>query len=261
MIVIISLVIEKYFMINKFQDQVIVITGATRGIGKAIATAFAKEGGRVVLIGRNEPLLKVISDELRDLGLDADFFACDVANAENVSQTVNKILDKCKCIDILINNAGITRDNLLLRMSESDWDEVINTNLKGVFNFTKAVSRAMLKAKKGKIISIASIIGITGNAGQANYAASKAGIIGFTKSIAREFGSRGITANAIAPGYIETEMTGQLKEEVKAEILKRIPLGRLGTVEDVANISLFLASREADYITGQTIVVDGGMAI
>ena len=150
---------------------------------------------------------------------------------------------------------------MLLRMSENDWDEVISTNLKGVFNFTKAVSRSMLKAKKGKIISIASIIGITGNAGQANYAASKAGIIGFTKSIARELASRGITANAIAPGYIETEMTGQLKDQLKAEILKNIPLGRLGTVEDVANISLFLASKEADYITGQTIVVDGGMAI
>ena len=178
-----------------------------------------------------------------------------------MQETVNKILDKYKTIDILVNNAGITRDNLLLRMSETDWDEVINTNLKGVFNFTKAVLRTMLKAKKGKIISIASIIGITGNAGQANYAASKAGIIGFTKSIAREFASRGITANAIAPGYIETEMTGQLKDEIKAEILKTIPLGRLGTVDDVANVSLFLASKEADYITGQTIVVDGGMAI
>jgi 3-oxoacyl-[acyl-carrier protein] reductase len=245
----------------KFKNEIVVVTGATRGIGKAIALAFAKQEADVILVGRNEQALKALSDEIKNVGQSCDFFACDVANSQNVQETVNKILDKYKTIDILVNNAGITRDNLLLRMSENDWDEVISTNLKGVFNFTKAVSRSMLKAKKGKIISIASIIGITGNAGQANYAASKAGIIGFTKSIARELASRGITANAIAPGYIETEMTGQLKDELKAEILKNIPLGRLGTVEDVANISLFLASKEADYITGQTIVVDGGMAI
>ncbi len=245
----------------KFKDQIVIITGATRGIGRSIALAFSKEGAKVILIGRSVELLKAISDEINKNGQTSDFFGCDVANSQNVQETVNKILDKYKCIDILINNAGITRDNLLLRMSEQDWDDVINTNLKGVFNFTKAVSRPMLKAKKGKIISIASIIGITGNAGQANYSASKAGIIGFTKSIARELASRGITANAIAPGYIETEMTGQLSEELKAELLKKIPLARLGCVEDVANISLFLASKEADYITGQTIVVDGGMAI
>jgi 3-oxoacyl-[acyl-carrier protein] reductase len=245
----------------KFKNEIVVVTGATRGIGKAIALAFAKEQADVILIGRNQDALKDLSDEIKNTGLSCDYFACDVANSQNVQETVNKILDKYKSVDILVNNAGITRDNLLLRMSESDWDDVLNTNLKGVFNFTKAVSRAMLKAKKGKIISIASIIGITGNAGQANYAASKAGLIGFTKSVARELASRGITANTIAPGYIETEMTGQLKDELKAEILKNIPLGRLGTVEDVANISLFLASKEADYITGQTIVVDGGMAI
>ena len=245
----------------KFKNEIVVVTGATRGIGKAIAMAFAKQDAEVILIGRSQDALKAISDEIKAAGQASDFFACDVANSENVQKTVNIILDKYKRIDILINNAGITRDNLLLRMSESDWDDVINTNLKGVFNFTKAVSRPMLKAKKGKIISIASIIGITGNAGQANYAASKAGIIGFTKSVARELASRGITANAIAPGYIETEMTGQLNEELKEKILKTIPLGRLGAVEDIANISLFLASKEADYITGQTIVVDGGMAI
>ncbi|MCC6759347.1 MAG: 3-oxoacyl-[acyl-carrier-protein] reductase [Candidatus Omnitrophica bacterium] len=245
----------------KFKNETVLITGATRGIGKAIALAFAKEGADVALVGRNEAALQQISDEIKALGRECSFFGCDVANSQNVQETVNKILDKHSRIDILVNNAGITRDNLLLRMSENDWDDVIGTNLKGVFNFTKAVSRAMLKAKKGKIISIASIIGITGNAGQANYAASKAGIIGFTKSVAKELASRGITANAIAPGYIETEMTGQLKDELREGILKMIPLGRLGTVEDVANISLFLASKEADYITGQTIVVDGGMAI
>ncbi len=245
----------------KFKNEIVIVTGATRGIGKAISVAFAKEGAQVVLIGRNEGVLKDISDEINKNGQRSYFFGCDVANTQNVQETVNKILDKYKCIDILINNAGITRDNLLLRMSEGDWDDVISTNLKGVFNFTKAVSRPMLKAKKGKIINIASIIGIKGNAGQTNYAASKAGIIGFTKSVAKEFASRGITANAIAPGYIETEMTGQLKDELKAEILKAIPLGRLGSVKDVAEVSLFLASKEADYITGQTIVVDGGMAI
>ena len=245
----------------KFTNETVLVTGATRGIGKAIALAFAKEGADVALVGRNEAALQQISDDITALGRQCSFFACDVANGQNVQETVNKILDKHSRIDILVNNAGITRDNLLLRMSESDWDDVIGTNLKGVFNFTKAVSRGMLKAKKGKIISIASIIGITGNAGQANYAASKAGIIGFTKSVAKELASRGITANAIAPGYIETEMTGQVKDELKEGILKMIPLGRLGTVEDIAKISLFLASKEADYITGQTIVVDGGMAI
>ncbi len=245
----------------KFKDEIVVITGATRGIGKAIASAFAKEGAGVILVGRSEAVLKAVSDEIKNTGAECEYFSCDVAHSQNTQETVNKILDKYKRIDILINNAGITRDNLLLRMSENDWDDVINTNLRGVFNFTKAVSKTMLKARKGKIINMASIIGITGNAGQANYAASKAGIIGFTKSVAKEFASRGITANAIAPGYIETEMTGQLKPELKDQILKVIPLNRLGTVNDVANVCVFLASKEADYIAGQTIVVDGGMAI
>lgn len=245
----------------KFKEEIVLVTGATRGIGKAIAVNFAKEGATVILTGRTEGLLQSVSDEIRNFGGNADFFVTDVANGQNVQETINKILDKHKRIDILINNAGITRDNLLLRMSEDDWNEVINTNLRGAFNFTKAVAKPMLKAKKGKIINIASIIGITGNAGQANYAASKAGIIGFTKSVAKELASRGITANAIAPGYIETEMTGQLKPETQAEILKMIPLGRLGTVNDIAGVCMFLASKEADYITGQTIVIDGGMAI
>lgn len=174
---------------------------------------------------------------------------------------MNKILDKFGRIDILLNNAGITKDNLLLRMKEDEWDAVLRVNLKGTFNCTKVVSKAMLKAKKGKIISIASVIGIMGNAGQANYAASKAGIIGFTKSIAREFASRGITANAVAPGYIQTEMTEKLNEKAREEILKNIPLQQLGTPADVAGVCLFLASRDADYITGQTVVVDGGMAM
>lgn len=244
-----------------FSEQVVLITGSTRGIGKELARSFAQAGATVIIIGRDEVAAQKLSQELTKSGLKADGFGCNVTNLESVSETVNKILDKYNRIDILVNNAGITKDNLLLRMSESDWNEVISVNLGGVFNFTKVVTKAMLKAKKGKIINIASIIGITGNAGQANYAASKAGIIGFTKSMAKELASRSITVNAIAPGYIETDMTAQLKEETRKEILTRIPLGRLGTANDVAGICQFLASPEADYITGQTIVVDGGMAI
>ncbi len=244
-----------------FKDEIVIVTGSTRGIGREIAESFAKEGASVIIIGRNVDLAQATQEELIRQGYRADHFCCDVTNGQNVQEVVNKILDKHKRIDILVNNAGITKDNLLLRMSESDWNDVLNVNLRGVFNFTKAVSKAMLKAKKGKIISIASIIGITGNIGQANYAASKAGIIGFTKSVAREMASRGITVNALAPGYIETDMTAQLKDTTRQEILKNIPLGRLGTPSDVIGVCLFLASQEADYITGQTIVVDGGMAI
>ena len=249
----------------QFKDEVVLVTGSTKGIGKTIAEAFAKEGATVVILGRNEASAQKTKTELTQQGLKAESFACDVTNPENVQEIVNKILDKYKRIDILVNNAGITKDNLLLRMSENDWDEVIQTNLKGVFNCTKIVSKVMLKASakggKGKILNIASIIGITGNAGQANYAASKAGIIGFTKSVAKEIASRGITVNAVAPGYIHTDMTSELKENVREQILKSIPLGRLGMPKDVAGVCLFLASKDADYITGQTIVVDGGMAI
>ncbi len=244
-----------------FSDEVVIVTGSTRGIGKEIASAFASQGASVMIIGRNPETAHKVSEEFQRLGRKTDFFTCDVSNIQNVQETVNKILDKYKRIDILVNNAGITKDNLLLRMTENDFDEVIHINLKGVFNFTKIVSKAMLREKRGKIISIASIIGLTGNIGQANYAASKAGIIGFTKTVARELASRGITVNSIAPGYIDTEMTGQLKDKVKDGILKTIPLNRLGTAQDVAGVCLFLASKEADYITGQTIIVDGGIAI
>ncbi len=245
----------------KFKDEIAVVTGSTRGIGKEIALAFAKEGATVVILGRNVQVADQVRDELIAKGFKAESFGCDVSNSQNVQEIVNKILDKHHRIDILVNNAGITKDNLLLRMSEDDWDEVIRINLRGVFNFTKVVTKVMLKAKKGKIINIASIIGISGNAGQANYAASKAGIIGFTKSIAKEIASRGITVNAIAPGYIQTDMTAQLNEKTREEITKTIPLQRLGQAEDIAGVCLFLASHEADYITGQTIVVDGGMTI
>ena len=245
----------------RFKDQVVLVTGSSRGIGKEIARAFAREGAVSVIIGRQAESADRARDEILRQGLKAESFCCDVTKLTEVQEIVNKILDKYKRIDILVNNAGITKDNLLLLMSENDWDEVIHVNLKGVFNCTKVIARVMLKAKLGKVINITSIIGITGNIGQANYAASKAGIIGFTKSIARELAARGITVNAVAPGYIQTDMTAQLKEDVREAILEKIPLGRLGTAGDVANACLFLASQEADYITGQTLVVDGGLAI
>ncbi len=245
----------------RFKDEVVLVTGSTRGIGKEIAAAFAQEGAKVIMVGRNAQLAVVTSEELVKRGFEAVGMGCDVTNLKNVEEIVNKILDKYKRIDILVNNAGITKDNLLLRMAESEWDEVININLKGVFNCTKAVIKPMLKARKGKVISITSVIGITGNVGQANYAASKAGIIGFCKSIAREIASRGITVNCVAPGYIQTDMTAQLSEKTREQILENIPLKRFGTARDVAGVCLFLASQEADYLTGQTILVDGGMAI
>ena len=245
----------------RFKDQVVIVTGSTRGIGKAAAEAFAAEGAIAIIIGRTAKDAKSVSDSIIKKGFMAEGFCGDVTNLEKIRQIVTKILDKYKRIDILINNAGVTKDNLLLRMSDSDWDEVMNINLRGTFICTKAVVKAMLKAKKGRIINISSVIGIVGSAGQANYAASKAGIIGFTKSIAKELASRGITANAIAPGYIQTDMTDQLNDKTRDELLKRIPAGKLGSVDDVVGSCLFLASNEASYITGQTIVVDGGIAI
>lgn len=248
-------------MTKKFENKVVLVTGSTRGIGKSIALAFAQEGATVVIMGRNEDQAKKVAEEFQQQGLKADFNAIDVTKLENVQEIANKILDKQSRIDILVNNAGITKDNLLLRMSDQDWIDVITTNLQSVFNCTKVFSKVMLKAKSGKIINISSIIGIKGNAGQANYAASKAGIIGFTKSIAKEYASRGITVNAVAPGYIKTDMTAELNDKTREEILKSIPMDRMGSPEDVAGVCLFLASKDADYITGQTIIVDGGMAI
>jgi 3-oxoacyl-[acyl-carrier protein] reductase len=245
----------------RFQNQIVIVTGSSRGIGRCISHHFAKEGAKVMLIGRHAETMRSVSDEINREGYHAQGFACDVSNMQNVQETVNKILDKYKSIDILVNNAGITKDNLLPRMSEQDWNDVVQINLGGVFHFTKAVTKPMLKAKRGKIINITSIIGMTGNAGQANYAASKAGIIGFTKSVARELASRGITANSIAPGYIETDMTTHFNKSFQEDMIKNIPLGKMGKPEDIAKTCLFLASADADYITGQTIVVDGGMAI
>ncbi len=244
-----------------FDKQVVMVTGSTRGIGLCVAQSFAAQGATVIIIGRDASQAKAVADQISQKGALADGYGCDVTNLEDVQQTVNKILDKHTRIDILVNNAGITRDNLLLRISENDWDDVIRVNLKGVFNVTKVLSKVMLKAKKGKIISIASVIGITGNAGQSNYAASKAGVIAFSKSVAKELASRGITVNTVAPGYIRTDMTAQLSEAVQQKVLENIPLARFGEGADVAGVCLFLASPAADYITGQTIVVDGGLAI
>jgi 3-oxoacyl-[acyl-carrier protein] reductase len=244
-----------------FKDQIVLITGSARGIGKEIALSFAQLGATTIISDVNAEACQKTCQEMRDQGFQADSFSFDVTNLASVEENVNKILDKYKRIDILINNAGITKDNLFLRMREEEWDAVIKVNLKGTFNCCKAVSKPMLKARKGKIISIASVIGILGNIGQANYAASKAGIIGLTKSLAREFASRQITVNAVAPGYIKTEMTDQLKDDVKQEILKNVPLSRMGTPQDVAGVCIFLASEQAAYITGQTIKIDGGMAI
>jgi 3-oxoacyl-[acyl-carrier protein] reductase len=244
-----------------FKDQVVLVTGSTRGIGLGIAEAFAEQGAHVIIIGRNQEQARETASRIQAKGYQADGFGCDVTNQANVQETVNKILDIHKRIDILVNNAGITRDNLLLRLDENDWDEVIRVNLKGTFNVTKIVAKVMLKARKGKIISIASVIGTTGNIGQANYAASKAGIIAFSKSVAREFAYRNITVNCIAPGYIRTDMTARVSEAVQQKVLERIPLSRFGEAADVAGVCLFLASPAANYITGQTIVVDGGLTI
>ena len=235
------------------------VTGGAQGIGREIALLFAREGADLALLDRDAEALEKTRIEAEALGRRALAFAADVSSAAAAQEAVNKIIDSMGKIDILVNNAGITRDKFLLRMSEADWDAVIAVNLKGTFNMTRAVARAMLTKRAGRIINIASVIGLVGNAGQANYAASKAGVIGFTKSVAKEFAPRGITANAIAPGFIETRMTGVLSEEVKQKILGGIPLGRYGTPADVANAALFLASELSSYVTGQTIVVDGGM--
>ncbi len=243
------------------KDQIAVITGAGRGIGQAIAVKFASEGADVVCVELKNEFAEQTAQKVKELGRKSWIFECNVSDANSVAQAAEKILEATGRIDILVNNAGITRDNLLMRMSEAEWDAVLDTNLKGTFLFTKAFCRAFLKQRSGRIVNIASVIGLMGNAGQCNYGASKAGVIGFTKCVARELASRGITANAIAPGFIETAMTAALGEEIRQQLQKQIPLGTLGQAEDVANTALFLASPLARYITGQVIPVDGGMAM
>jgi 3-oxoacyl-[acyl-carrier protein] reductase len=243
------------------EGKVAAVTGAGRGIGKAIALRLAGEGASVAACGRTLANVEATVSDISGGGGKATAYAVDVANGAQVTGVCEKILKDFGRVDVLVNNAGVTRDNLLLRMTEEEWDTVLDTNLKGAFNFTKALSRAMLKQRSGRIINITSIIGLTGNAGQSNYAASKAGLIGFTKSVARELASRGITANAVAPGFIETDMTAALGVQARESLTAHVALGRLGTVEDVANVVLFLASDLASYITGQVITVDGGLAM
>ncbi|MBU0549817.1 MAG: 3-oxoacyl-[acyl-carrier-protein] reductase [Candidatus Omnitrophica bacterium] len=243
----------------RFKDKVALVTGSAQGIGRGISLAFAGEGADIIVADVNLKEAEKVRREIKALGRQAEAVELDVTDLSKVQDTLNKILDKFKKIDILVNNAGITRDNLILRMSEAEWAGVLKVNLTGTFNCTKAVSRVMLKQKSGKIINIASIIGIIGNIGQANYSASKAGIIALTKTTAKELASRNINVNAIAPGFIKTQMTEKLPEEIKAKMLAEIPLARFGNPQDIANTCLFLASEESSYITGQTIVVDGGM--
>jgi len=237
------------------------ITGGARGIGFEIASVFAKNGSDIIIGDVNKENLEKAVDELKDYGINAEGYVLDVSSYESCEDVIKKAIDKYNHIDILVNNAGITRDNLIMRMKIEDFDNVISINLKGVFNCTKALIRYMMKQRSGRIINISSVIGLMGNAGQANYAASKAGVIGLTKSTAKEVASRNINVNAIAPGYIQTEMTKVLSEEVIKKMLETIPLNRPGTPTDVANAALFLASEYSSYITGQVIVVDGGMVM
>jgi 3-oxoacyl-[acyl-carrier protein] reductase len=246
----------------RFENQNAIVTGAGRGIGHAIAVRLASEGARVACVSLSEENVKRTADELNKARADsAKAYAVDVADHAAVQKVGAKILEDFGKIDILVNNAGVTRDGLAMRMSVEDWDTVINTNLRGAFNFTQSIIRAMIKQRSGRIINITSVIGLIGNAGQTNYAASKAGLIGLTKSLARELASRNITVNAIAPGFITTDMTAGLSEEIKNTIQSQIPLGKTGTPEDVASTAAFLASTEASYITGQVICVDGGMVM
>ena len=241
-------------------SKVAFITGATRGIGKAIALELAKEGYNIALNYRTEnEALENLTKEISEIGVECYPVQGDVSKAEDSERMTKEIIEHFEQIDVLVNNAGITKDNLILRMKEEEFTDVINVNLVGTFNITKNVIKYMTKKRYGKIINLSSVVGISGNAGQSNYAASKAGIIGFTKSIAKELASRNITANAVAPGFIQTDMTNVLKDEIKEAIEGTIPLKRLGTAEDVAKVVKFLASDESSYITGQVINVDGGM--
>lgn len=244
------------------EGKVALVTGASRGIGREIALELAKQGANVVVnYAGSEAKANEVADEIKALGKEAFAIKCDVSNQEEVSVMVKETIERFGKLDILVNNAGITKDNLLMRMKEEEWDDVININLKGVFLCTKAVTRQMMKQRVGRIINIASIVGVSGNPGQANYVAAKAGVIGLTKTTAKELASRNITVNAIAPGFITTDMTDKLTNELKAEMLKQIPLARLGEPKDIAKMTAFLASDDASYITGQTLHIDGGMVM
>lgn len=243
------------------KGKVALVTGASRGIGKAIAVSLAKQGAFVIVnYNGSKEKAEEVAAQIRSDGGEAECFQCDVADFDKCGEMVNEIIEKHGHVDILVNNAGITRDGLLMKMSEQDFDSVISTNLKGAFHTIRHLSKYLLKQRSGKIINISSVSGVMGNAGQANYSASKAGIIGLTKSVAKELGSRGITVNAIAPGFIETDMTDAMPEKAKEAVMSQITLKRVGKPQDIANAVVFLASENADYITGQVISVDGGMA-
>lgn len=245
-------------------SKVALITGGTRGIGKAIALCFAAHGASVALFGTNaergEEAVKEVEKQLA-MGQQARFYRVDVASKQEVEQAVAQVYSDFGKVDVLVNNAGVTKDNLLMRLSEEDWESVLNTNLKSVFLMSKACIRTMMKERSGKIINVSSVVALMGNAGQTNYAASKAGMVGFTKSLAKEVSSRGITVNCIAPGFIETDMTGALNEKQKEQILAQIPMQKMGQPEDIAYAALYLASPLADYVTGQVLTVDGGMVM
>jgi len=246
----------------RFENQVAVVTGAGRGIGQAIALRLAKEGARLACVSRTDANAKNVADKINAIRPNtAKPYAVDVADHAAVQKVGAEILNDFGRVGILVNNAGVTRDGLAMRMSLEDWDSVVNTNLRGAFSFVQAIIRPMIKQRGGRIINISSVIALMGNAGQTNYAASKAGLIGFTKSLARELASRNITVNAVAPGFITTDMTAGLSDEIKNSIQSKIPLGKTGTAEDIANAVAFLASAEAGYITGQVLCVDGGIVM
>lgn len=244
------------------EGKVAVVTGSARGIGRAICLKLARLGADVVVNDvSNEEMALGLVKEIEKMGRKAMFIKADIADVAEARKLMDETVEKFRKIDVLVNNAGITRDNLILRMREEEWDAVLNVNLKGTFNCVQAATKYMIKQRRGVIVNIASIVGMTGNAGQANYSASKAGVIGLTKTIARELASRGIRANAVAPGFIETDMTRRLSEDIRERLIKQIPLTRLGGPEDVANLVAFLASEESSYITGEIIKVDGGMVM
>jgi 3-oxoacyl-[acyl-carrier protein] reductase len=243
------------------KDKNAIVTGSAQGIGKAIALSLAKAGANIVVSDVNIEEAEKTAKEIEALGVKAIAVKCNVVDANDVTELVKKAQETFTTLDILVNNAGVTRDNLMMRMEEKDWDLVLDINLKGAFLLTKAVTRIMMKQRYGRIVNMSSVIGVMGNAGQSNYAASKGGLIAFTKSTAKEFASRNITCNAIAPGFIETAMTAKLSDEVKQNYAKGIPLGRMGSVDDVANAVLFLVSEQASYITGQVLHVDGGLVM
>lgn len=245
-----------------FENKNVLVTGGTRGIGKAIVEAFSAAGANVAFTFRSsEESAKQLVSDLSSDSSEVKYYQGDAADADTANEVVSSVIKDWGTLDVLVNNAGITKDNLMLRMSEQDWDDVITTNLKSVFNYCKAAYRPLMKQRAGKIINIASIVGVSGNAGQTNYAASKAGIIGFSKSLAKELGSRGINVNVVAPGYVDTDMTADLSDAAKEAMLGAIPLRRTATTEDISGAVKFLASSSADYITGQVLCVDGGLAM